>query len=230
VLIVPVALAAALAVAPGCTVTDATLTWGFKESFRAYIDGSIANGDWTVSNGAVYATPSFSWPGGTGVYDPATGTGYIDFTGSVRFTGHDGVLDTTIENPTLVLDGTTGTLLLDVAGATMDGAMVDTDDVPFVALSSVEVSGGDAVRTLDAGTALTEDGATAFPNYPAGEAFDPVAVSMTVGKSCAAATPDAGDAPQSPQFPLAGLLTALGALAVIAAATLLFLVTRRRRA
>jgi hypothetical protein len=230
VLIVPAVLAAALAVAPGCAVTDATLTWGFKESFRAYIDGSIANGEWTVSNGAVYATPSFSWPGGTGRYDPATGTGYIDFTGSVRFTGHDGVLDTTIENPTLVLDGATGTLWLDVTGVTMDGAMVDTDDVPFVALSSVEVTGEDAARTLDAGTALTEDGAAAFPNYPAGEAFDPVAVSMTVGKTCAAETPDAGYAPQGAQFPLAGFLTALGGLTVIAAATVFFLLTRRRRA
>ena len=26
-----------------CTVTDASLVWGFKENFRAYIDGSIAN-------------------------------------------------------------------------------------------------------------------------------------------------------------------------------------------
>lgn len=230
VIIAPAALAAALIVAPGCDVTDATLTWGFKESFRAYIDGSIANGEWTTANGATYDTPSFSWANGSGRYDPATGTGSIAFTGSVRFVGHDGLLDTTIENPTLMLDGDSGRLLLDVTGVTMDGVMVDTDDVPFVLLPSVEVVGDDAVRTVDAETTLTEDGATAFPNYPAGEAFDPVSVSMNVGKTCDTVTVDEGYGPQAPQFPLAAFLTGLGVLAVVAAAAVFLFLTRRRRA
>ena len=40
--------------APGCDVVSASLEWGFKESFRGYIDGSIANGEWTVAEGAAY--------------------------------------------------------------------------------------------------------------------------------------------------------------------------------
>ena len=88
-------------VEPGCVVTDATLTWGFKESFRAYIDGDIANGEWTTSGGATYETPEFTWSDGQGHYDPETGDGYVDFAGSVRFTGHDGLLDTTIADPSL---------------------------------------------------------------------------------------------------------------------------------
>ena len=68
--------------APGCDIRDATLTWGFKESFRAYIDGDIANGEWTTSDGATYETPEFSWSGGTGRYNSDTGSGSVQFTGS----------------------------------------------------------------------------------------------------------------------------------------------------
>jgi hypothetical protein len=227
VLIVPVLIAAALAVPPGCDVSDATLTWGFKESFRAYIDSDIANGEWTTADGATYTTPSFAWSGGTGRFDPATGTGYIDFTGSVRFTGHDGLLDTTIQNPTVLLQGDSGTLSLDVTGVTMDGDMVDSTDVAFVDLASAEVVGGDAVRTLDAETTLTDDGAIAFPNYAVGEAFDPVSVSMTVGKTCSTERADdvSDDGDPGLMGPLAG-----GIALALAAGAGVFFATRRRRA
>jgi hypothetical protein len=231
VLLVPAVLAATLAVAPGCSITDATLTWGFKDSFRAYIDGGIANGEWTTDGGASYQTPVFTWAGGTGSYDPTTGVAEIDFAGSVRFTGHGGVLDTTIADPSVRLDGATGALLLDVSGPTMDGTPTDLQDVEFVALPSVDVVGDDAVRTVEAPTELTEDGATAFPNYPAGEAFDPVSISMTVGKDCAVLTSDAPAAEDGPDFwPLVAGLSGLGALAALAGGVGVFVATRRRDA
>lgn len=233
-ILVPVLLAAAFVVAPGCDVTDATLSWGFKESFRAYIDGDIANGEWTTADGATYETPSFGWSDGTGRYDPATGTGVIAFTGSVHFTGHDGLLDTTIADPVIRLDGSSAVLLLDVSGPTMQGEQIDQHDVEFVALSSVEVVGGDAVRTLDAETMLTDDGAIAFPNYAAGEAFDPVAVSMTVGKACAAPSEggDGGDLiePQADTTALTVGVVLGGIVLGLLAVALVFLITRRRRA
>lgn len=226
-LIVPALFAAALAVAPGCDITDATLTWGFNESFRADIDSGIADGEWTTADGATYTTPSFQWSGGTGRYDPATGTGYIDFTGSVRFTGHDGLLDTTIRDPTLLLQGSSGSMLLDVAVVTRDGDMVDSTDVAFVDLLSVEVVGDDAVRTLDAETALTDDGAIAFPDYAVGDAFDPVSVSMTVGKTCSTERADDVSDDGNPALigPLAG-----GIAVALAAGVGIFVATRRRRA
>lgn len=231
VLFVPAVLAATLAVAPGCSITDATLTWGFKDSFRAYIDGGIANGEWTTDGGASYETPVFSWSGGTGNYDPSTGTGEIDFTGSVRFTGHDGLLDTTIADPIIRFDGTTGAVLLDVSGPTMDGTPTDLQDVEFVELPSVEVLGDDAVRTVEAETRLTADGETAFPNYAAGEAFDPVSIAMTVGKDCAVLTSDGPADSTGPAFsPLAAVLTGLGALAALAGGVAVFVATRRRDA
>ena len=119
------AVAAAPAmVEPGCVVRDATLHWGFKESFRAYIDGDIANGEWTTDRGATYETPEFSWPNGQGRYDPETGLGYVQFLGTVRFTGHEGLLDTTIADPTLSISRDGAFLLLDVSGP-VDGGRAD---------------------------------------------------------------------------------------------------------
>src|SRR5690606_1885563 len=95
-----------------CTVSDASLEWGFKEAFRAYIDGSIANGEWTTDGDVSYATPLFTWANGAGgAEDDALD---VQFSGAVRFTGHGGVLDTTIANPRVVIDGDRAVLLLDV--------------------------------------------------------------------------------------------------------------------
>src|SRR5690606_8583207 len=85
---------------PACDVADAELRWGFKESFRAYIDGSIANGEWSTADGAEYATPEFIWRGGSGEIP-----GDVAFRGSVRFTGHGGILDTTIADPVVRFGG-----------------------------------------------------------------------------------------------------------------------------
>jgi len=155
-----------------CEVTDAQLTWGFKESFRSYISSSIANGEWTVSDGATYDTPAFGFAGGTGAVP-----GTVAFPGSIEFTGHGGILDTTIANPQLVLDGSsTATLLLDVSGTTQEGQPVDERAVPF---ATVDVSTG----LTDAPAELTAAGAAAFGTYPAGEELDPLTVTLPEGCS-----------------------------------------------
>jgi hypothetical protein len=229
-LVAPAAPAVPAAVPVECDITDATLTWGFKDSFRAYIDSDIANGEWTTDGDVTYDTPAFTWTGGTGTYTPIGDGAVISFTGSVRFTGHEGVLDTTIADPVVRLGGGTGVLLLDVSGPTMDGTPVDVQDVPFVDLPVAEVAGGDAVRTIEADTVLTEDGNAAFPNYEVGTAFDPVSVSITVGKDCppAEAVDDVDTADAASPL-LVGLIIAggLAAAAIIAAVVVL---TRRRRA
>lgn len=188
----------------GCPVQDADLTWGFKESFRAYIDGSIANGEWTVSDGATYDTPEFGWADGEGVYDPQTHTGLVSFTGTIRFTGHDGLLDTTVANPQLrFVDENTAYLLLDVAGVTMEDAMAGNTGNPVVATAvpfvKLDLAGGD-LQVADDGTVtatgipsqITSEGYTAFPNYEAGTEFDPVSFTIPV-TDCATPTEADGD-------------------------------------
>ena len=179
-----------------CEVSDATLTWGFKESFRAYLSSAIANGEWTVADGARYETPDFSWSG-AGTIDPATQSGELAFDGSIRFTGHDGVLDTTVSTPRIVLSADGAVLLLDVTGTTQDGSPVDSHGVEFATLdlAAVTAEEGEGTLTWTAIPAvLTEAGAAAFGTYPAGEVLDPLTVTITLPADCLAAADAAASA------------------------------------
>jgi hypothetical protein len=224
----------AAAQAPGCDVAAATLTWGFKESFRAYIDGSIANGEWTVADGATYDTPTFGFPDGTGLLTGRPLEGQVDFPGSVRFTGHGGILDTTIANPVLVFDGDdTAVLLLDVSGPTMEGDQVSVAATPFL---TVDLTGQDlavapdGTITIDeAPTTLTADGEAAFPNYPAGTEFDPISATIPVG-DCAFTDPplEVGGGVIGDATPFLTLVAVVGGLLTLVLVVLVVVTVRRR--
>jgi hypothetical protein len=224
--------APAFAQAPGCDVASATLTWGFKESFRAYIDGSIANGEWTVADGATYDTPSFGFPADSGRLDPRGPNGSIDFAGAVRFTGHGGILDTTVANPALVIrpDGS-GVLLLDVSGPTMEGDQISVTEAAFldVDLDGQDLTPVDGIVTIDAApTTLTAEGAEAFPNYEAGAAFDPLTVTADVGDCDLTGQPIGTDAVAGDRgSDLVGLIVGGGVVALLVAISIWF--ARRRR-
>jgi hypothetical protein len=225
----------------GCVVDDATLTWGFKESFRAYISGSIANGEWTVADGATYAVPDFGFGPGSGGYDAASGEGQLAFAGSIAFTGHSGVLNTTVANPQIrFVDASSALLLLDISGTTQDGAVVDNKAVEFaeLELAGVLENEGGAVTITAAPASLTEAGAAAFGTYPAGEALDPVTVAFTTAADCAAPVEEAAaaattadaetvSAEKTVDYAWVGWLVA--ALVLIAAVVAVVVVLRRRR-
>lgn len=183
-----------------CEVSAATLTWGFKESWRAYIDGSIANGSWETSDGADYETPNFLWSVVTGSADASGTAGELSFTGSVHFTGHSGVLDMTVANPTVVLSGAdSASVLIDISSKQEDGSVVEATQAAFasVDVSQAEVSvDGDTVSITDAPASLTAEGASAFSGYYAeGEELDPVTITYSLDASCSAsesATAEAG--------------------------------------
>lgn len=164
-----------------CVVTGSTLTWGVKESFRAYISGSIANGAWETSDGAAYETPEFVWTNGTGTFDPTAGTGSVSFPGTVHFTGHDGVLDLTLANPTVEFEGgSSAALLLDARSTDMEGEVaVDTAQewVGEIALDGDLVPSDGVLDLADQPTTLTNSGAAAFAGfYEAGVDLDPLSV------------------------------------------------------
>jgi len=234
-----------IASADSCQVTDASITWGFKESFRSYISGSIANGKWEVADGATYSVPDFGFADGTGSFDGTAGT--IAFKGSIEFTGHDGILDTTVANPTIRIDGDTAILSLDVAGTTQEGEEVSSKAVEFVSLdlASADRSTTDGVTTITAAPAsLTAAGSAAFGTYETGEEFDPVDLTFTTPADCGAVaapvaeTPTAtADAPivaqpvASETVPVwAWAIIALLALILAAAIVLIVLTVRRPRA
>lgn len=222
---VPATAAVAATTAAECRIDDAGLDWGFKESFRAYIDGTIANGEWTTDGDASYTTPEFRFSGGRGALSPATGELVLDFEGSIRFTGHGGVLDTTFANPRVVVDRLgTMTVSLDVAGETMAGDEVGLRAVPFVA-SDVESRSGSAWGLLASSPTLTPDGSAAFPDYPEGEVFDPVLVTADLDEACATAIAAAQEERALPGR--IGIIA--GAALLVASAAVLAIVLLRRR-
>ena len=226
--------AAATEAATGCLVESGDLTWGFKESFRSYISGSIANGEWTVADGATYETPNFGFTGATGAYDPATSTGQVDFTGSITFTGHGGILNTTVANPSIRFDDAdTAYVLLDVAGTTQEGAPQNEKAIEFVELdlSAATVDNADGVVTVTAAPAtLTAAGSEAFGTYETGEAFDPITLSFAT-EDCAAAAPEEATVapePAASTTDLTWLWIVLAVLIVLAVIATVVIVRRRR--
>lgn len=166
-----------------CVVTGGSLTWGVKESFRSYISGSIANGSWEPSEGATYETPDFQWSGATGEIDPETGTGIVSFVGTVHFTGHDGVLDLTMADPTIEFEGDgKAALLLDTRSTDANGEVaIDAEQewVGEITVADAVVPQNSELDLSDMATVLTNSGAKAFAGfYEPGVELDPISVSL----------------------------------------------------
>lgn len=158
------------------TIKSANLGWGVRDSFRNYVRGGIANGSWEL-NGTSYSSDAFNWSNGTGTFKG--GKGSISFSGSVRFTGHHGILDTTIANPRLEINGNSGTLYATMNSNDSSGKATNYGEV---ALLKVDLSGlqssADAVSVNGAATTLTAEGAKAFAGfYEAGKDMAPLSFS-----------------------------------------------------
>lgn len=161
------------------TIKSANLGWGVRDSFRNYVRGGIANGSWEL-NGTSYSSDAFNWSNGTGTFKG--GKGSISFSGSVRFTGHHGVLDTTIANPRLEINGNSGTLYATMNSNDPSGKATNYGEV---ALLKVDLSGlqssSDAVSVNGAATTLTAEGANAFAGfYDAGKDMAPLSFSAAI--------------------------------------------------
>ncbi len=161
------------------TIKSANLGWGVRDSFRNYVRGGIANGSWEL-NGTSYSSDAFNWSNGTGTFKG--GKGSISFSGSVRFTGHHGILDTTIANPRLEINGNTGTLYATMNSNDSSGKATNYGEV---ALLKVDLSGlqssADAVSVNGAATTLTAEGAKAFAGfYEAGKDMAPLSFSAAI--------------------------------------------------
>lgn len=161
------------------TIKSANLGWGVRDSFRNYVRGGIANGSWEL-NGTSYSSDAFNWSNGTGTFKG--GKGSISFSGSVRFTGHHGILDTTIANPRLEINGNSGTLYATMNSNDPSGKATNYGEV---ALLKVDFSGlqssADAVSVNGAATTLTAEGAKAFAGfYDAGKDMAPLSFSAAI--------------------------------------------------
>ncbi|SEC04180.1 HtaA domain-containing protein [Arthrobacter woluwensis] len=166
-----------------CTVEDVSavsgtpsLSWGVKSSFRSYVVGGIAKGSISTANGATSTGDGFLWGSGTGSLD-ANGLGTLSFPGQVNFSGHDGLLNTTISGVRVQITGAgTGVLVANVSSQDMERKDLSASNITFATLSfgSLSQTGGSASATL------TAEGARAFAGfYSAGQALDGLTVSMS---------------------------------------------------
>jgi hypothetical protein len=179
-----------------------------KESFRSYVVGSIAHGQITVDGGATQAPDNgvFTYPqasDGT-AWDAETGTGTVQYAGSVTFTGHDGVLNHTISNPAIrVIDDASAQLTAVFRGETIAFADVDLGSGVVQDLS------GGAMRVSGARTTLTEQGAEFFSYgesrfYDPGTELDRMTFTVGAASDVPPADPPAGEEPPAEEKPAGG--------------------------
>ncbi|HEY6531002.1 MAG TPA: HtaA domain-containing protein [Acidimicrobiales bacterium] len=172
------------------TVTAGGLDWGVRSSFRSYVTGPIAHGAITLADGATQNLDgTFHFPAAaSSTFDAASGTPTASFGGSVKFYGHDGMLDMTISNIRVVRSGSSGTLVADVLSVPFEGTTPPApplENHPNVVLA--DLTGGTFSTTgttagwSGAAAVLTADGSDAFGGfYPAGDPLDPVSYSLTL--------------------------------------------------
>ena len=172
-----IALAAPLAIAVPAQAASASaaLTWGFKASFRSYLSGTIAHGSITASTPATDDGIATTFP----LRADAEGAPLYD--GDVTYYGHDGVLDVTIADPSVEIDGDAATL---VALVTTAGGEPTETDLAELDLSATAPATADGLATYTSVPAtLTAAGAVAFSGnemsfYTEGTVLDPVTFSV----------------------------------------------------
>ncbi|MFD8975826.1 HtaA domain-containing protein [Streptomyces sp. NPDC059593] len=240
--------------AAGATgLRTAAVDWGVRRTFREYVTGAIAQGRWTLGDGAQDGGALFRFPAGKGTYDAKEQTLDASFAGSVRFTGAH--LDLTLAGVTAKVAGGKGTLSADVTSAG-----TTTKAVPLVTFAARDFAPKNGLAAVtEAPATLTEGGAKAFGGmYKAGTAMDPVSLAVTVDaaaklpalpdlgsgvtSSTAPTKPSASTAPSTPSAPSVaaagtsdtsgsstGTYVAIGAGVFLAAALAVLVAVRRRR-
>ncbi|MEU3986525.1 HtaA domain-containing protein [Streptomyces sp. NPDC026672] len=174
---------------PGA-IEDGAVDWGVRRTFREYVTGDIARGEWTLSGGAQDGGALFRFPRGEGTYEKGELT--AAFRGTVRFTGAHG-LDLRIGAVRVTVRDGRGTLLADVTGGGSSGRQV-----PLVTFTAGDLTAHDGLaRVTEAPAKLTAEGARAFGGmYRPGTDMDPVSLAVALtGDARLPALPDPGSAP-----------------------------------
>ncbi|MFD8953750.1 HtaA domain-containing protein [Streptomyces xanthophaeus] len=228
---------------PAGAFTDAAVDWGVRRTFREYVTGSIGQGKWVLTEGALDGGALFRFPQGKGAYDGQKGTLEAAFAGAVQFTGAH--LDLTLGKLGVKVENGKGVLSADVTtgGQTKNAvALVEFD------AKGLKAEGGLATLT-EAPATLTEGGAQAFNSmYKAGTEMDPVTLAVALDASAklpalpdlgstASPAPEPSSAPSAAASPAAkaegssstGLYVALAVALLVLVAGAAFLAVRKRR-
>ncbi|MEV0256674.1 HtaA domain-containing protein [Streptomyces sp. NPDC050732] len=232
-------------------IEDAAVDWGVRRTFREYVTGPIAKGEWKLSAGAQDGGALFRFPRGKGTYDEKKGTLTADFAGAVRFTGAHG-LDLTLSGVAVEVDDGKGTLTADVDGKGDRGTTLK--NAPLITFAAKELRPKDGLVSLtEVPSKLTAEGAKAFGGmYKAGAAMDPLSLAVALdadaelpalpdlGSSAKASSPAKSEAPTSENASKSSKssdsssnavpIGAGAGVAVLLAAAVAFGVVRKKRA
>ena len=208
------------AAARSCIVSEAKAVWDAGAS-DVEAGGAVAAADGILT-----------FTDGTGVVEPVGPTGSISFDGTLVYTSAAGV-KTTLSAPTIVIDGTRGTLLFDVQPE-------GTDLVPQAPLADVDLG---AAAVSESGDALNLDGVGAATD-PTGQGRDVLwsgmlgGIDLTIAADCATAEastgPSAVPAPADAEEDAGGTgilvpVIVVGVAALLAALLAVGSVQRRKR-
>lgn len=200
-------------------INSGSLLWGVRKSFTTYIRGSIANGDWTTSNGVTWTGSQFSFPVSSGTYDRATKSGTVSYSGTIHFTGHNGILDLTLSNPRLVISGSSAKLYLTVSSSDTSGNKTNYGEVYFADVTLSKVNASDNSLSLASSSVnLTATGAKAFAGfYSTGEQMDNLSseLSGSLLTQAEASVLAKTGAELNNALLIAGILSALGAAVLV---------------
>ncbi|BBA97039.1 hypothetical protein RVR_2601 [Actinacidiphila reveromycinica] len=188
--------------AQGCTLSDGvkggSLVWGFKESFRSYVVSGGSANSITAGDGARVldqdlavagkaASGTFLWPyaSSSSYTGPAGFT--VQYGGKVEFSYPAHLFDIVIEDPEVVVKGTSGTLYADVSLTVTENGKADTDARDHVALASLDLGDSGPAESADgitlvAHTAIQDTDAFTFDGsafYQKGQALDDATVLLS---------------------------------------------------
>ncbi|MFD8970117.1 HtaA domain-containing protein [Streptomyces sp. NPDC059568] len=190
----------------------AAVDWGVRRTYREYVTGPIAKGEWTLSDGAQDGGALFRFPRGTGSYDAGKGTLDAHFAGTVRFTGNrtgTGTgLDLTLTKVAVRVKDGKGTLFADVTDA--DEGSPPRKAVSLITFPAEDFTPKKGLASLtEVPATLTAPGAETFGSlYKAGTAMDPVSLAVAVDdKAQLPALPDLGSDASAAAEPTASATT-----------------------
>ncbi|MGK2931324.1 MAG: HtaA domain-containing protein [Solirubrobacterales bacterium] len=173
----------------------ATFGWGFKSSFRSYIN-FVAGGSLHALDGATRESPSptagftFSVADGSfsdnGNDDPADDKAIISGTGTALFCGTGHGFRVALSNPTVVIDGDNSRLVVDIdtnlSGVWTPSQRIDLADLDLDAAQATYNKSGAEITWNSIPTALSTEAAGLIPGYAAGVSLDPITVGVNVAE------------------------------------------------
>lgn len=182
----------------------ASISWGFKSSYRSYVvnvasgslhgvDGASLQGTPPAYSGFDFPTSAFRYTDNGTPEDMTDDKAVIEGTGTALFcaTGHE--FRVALSNPTVVIDGENSRIDADV-DANLSGTWIPTQritvaDLNVGAVTRKNAGVGSTIKWNEVSASLTAEGTKAFCGigeldkcsgiYPPGTALDPITVELT---------------------------------------------------